>query len=155
MLHHLRTGWDRRDQDNVLLLHYADLRADVVGEMTALARALGFPQSDARIRELAGHSSIRTGCANVREQLAPEVEHGGWRSAADFFRAGRMRAWADAFDQRTCGVRRPRVRLTPTRSSSLGHGGRTAASGGCDPGPTWPGSHSLAGAPNDPVDISH
>ena len=27
----------------MLLLHYADLRADVVGEMTVLARALGFP----------------------------------------------------------------------------------------------------------------
>ena len=98
VLHHLRTGWDRRDQDNVLLLHYADLQSDVVGEMTALARALGFPQSDARIRELAGHSSFSR-MRERAEQLAPEVEHAGWRSAADFFRTGRMRAWADAFDK--------------------------------------------------------
>ncbi len=111
VLHHLRTGWDRRAQDNVVLMHYADLRSEVIGEMATLARTLGFPQSDARIRELAGHSSF--GRMRERaEQLAPEVQHGGWKSVTEFFRAGRMGAWVheltaedlQAYDARVIGL---------------------------------------------------
>lgn len=129
VLHHLRTGWDRRGQDNLVLMHYAHLRSDVAGEMAALARLLGFAQSDARIRELADHSSF--GRMRERaEQLAPEVQHGGWKSPTEFFRAGRMRAWAhdltaedlQAYDARATALHSDAAFL------SWAHGGRA----GCD-----------------------
>ncbi len=128
VLHHLSTGWDRRDEGNVLLLHYADLRADVVGEMTALARALGFPQSDARIRELAGHSELDR-MRGRADRLAPETDHPGWKSATDFFRSGRMRAWADALDPEDLAAYDDRVSgLHPDEEFlAWAHGGRRGA----------------------------
>ena len=45
MLHHLETGWQRRHEPNVTLFHYADLQADLAGELLRLARVLGIPCS--------------------------------------------------------------------------------------------------------------
>src|SRR5829696_10309049 len=45
VLHHLDTGWQHRGDANVALLHYADLTADLAGELLRLARALGIPCS--------------------------------------------------------------------------------------------------------------
>src|SRR5262249_28114670 len=41
LLHHLGTFWDRREASNVVLVHYADLQADLEGEMRRLAGLLG------------------------------------------------------------------------------------------------------------------
>jgi aryl sulfotransferase len=47
-LHHLNTFWQRRDQPNVILLHYRELLADLDGQMRALARtlAIAVPEND-------------------------------------------------------------------------------------------------------------
>jgi len=39
--HHLKTFWDVREKPNVILLHYSDLKADLAGQMKALAERLG------------------------------------------------------------------------------------------------------------------
>src|SRR5262249_11449911 len=41
LLHHLGTFWSRRQEANVVLVHYADLQADLEGEMRRLAGLLG------------------------------------------------------------------------------------------------------------------
>src|SRR5262249_50308235 len=41
LLHHLQTFWDQRQATNVVLVHYADLQADLDGEMRRLAGRLG------------------------------------------------------------------------------------------------------------------
>src|SRR5215472_17171159 len=41
LLHHLGTFWDRQHVANVVLVHYADLQADLEGEMRRLAGLLG------------------------------------------------------------------------------------------------------------------
>jgi hypothetical protein len=95
---HLHGGWQRRDQPNVTLLHYADLKADLPHELTRLAAALGFDYSTPRIGELAAFADF----ANMRkhaEELTPEAHHGAWKSEADFFRTARLGAWAEAFDR--------------------------------------------------------
>jgi hypothetical protein len=45
---HLGDAWTRRDQANVLLLHYDDLRSDLAGEMRRLAGALGIDVPESR-----------------------------------------------------------------------------------------------------------
>src|SRR5713101_8504198 len=40
LVHHLDTFWQRRDEPNVILLHYAELQADLEGEMRKFADRL-------------------------------------------------------------------------------------------------------------------
>lgn len=133
VLHHLRTGWDRQDQDNVVLLHYADLRADVVEETIRLARALGFEQDPRRIRDLAAHSDFARMRARA-DQLAPEP--GNWRSNADFFRSARMRAWAEAYDDADLRAYDARVQALYPDEEFLSwvHGGRADGEWRVSPG---------------------
>lgn len=42
-----RTYWDRRKADNVLLVHYADLKADLDGEMRRISAFLDIPVNEA------------------------------------------------------------------------------------------------------------
>lgn len=127
VLHHLRTAWDRRHDPNVVLLHYADLRADVVGEMTRLARALGFDHSEERIRELAEHADLDRMRARA-DDLAPETDHPMWRSGADFFRSGRMGEWASALGPEDLRAYDDRVHALHPDGAFLAwvHGGRRA-----------------------------
>jgi aryl sulfotransferase len=41
LLHHVRTFWALRGEPNVLFVHYADLKADLAGEMRRIAAFLG------------------------------------------------------------------------------------------------------------------
>src|SRR5918998_5376631 len=59
VLHHLDTGWQRRREANVALFHYADLTADLAGELLRLARVLGIPCPPERARELAAEASLQ------------------------------------------------------------------------------------------------
>jgi hypothetical protein len=98
VLGHLYGGWERGDQPNVTLLHYADLKVDLPGELARLAAALGFDYPTQRIGELAAFADF----ANMREhaeELTPEAHHGAWKSETDFFRTARLGAWAEAFDR--------------------------------------------------------
>src|SRR5215207_3150481 len=87
VLHHLDTGWQRRRDANVALLHYADLTADLAGELLRLAGVLGIPCSPGRARELAAEA----GLARMRErgaEVAPNASQGIWKDVRAFFRSG-------------------------------------------------------------------
>jgi aryl sulfotransferase len=43
---HLAGGWERHDDEQVVLLHYDDLLADLDGQMRLLADRLGIQVSD-------------------------------------------------------------------------------------------------------------
>ena len=53
MLHHARTYWDFRHLPNLLFAHYADLKADLEGEIRRIARFLGIEHDDQAFREIA------------------------------------------------------------------------------------------------------
>ena len=78
VLHHLDTGWQRRREPNVALFHYADLQADLAGELLRLARVLGIPCSPERARELAPEASLarmrERACRRRAERVAGELE---------------------------------------------------------------------------------
>src|SRR5438477_10736608 len=52
MLHHVDTFWERRNDDNVALFHYADMKADLDGEMRRLASVLNIDVDASRWDEL-------------------------------------------------------------------------------------------------------
>ncbi|MFI5099266.1 MAG: sulfotransferase domain-containing protein [Actinomycetes bacterium] len=89
----IRTYWDARDAPNVHLFHYADMWADLDGEMRAVATALGVAIDEDRWPEFvdaAGLASMRSRAAHT----APEAHLDLWESAERFFRSGGTRAWA-------------------------------------------------------------
>lgn len=104
----LRHAWALRHEPNVHLVHYADLLADLSGEMRRIAAAIdvdteGLPWDD--LVAAATFDSMRTRASD----LAPEAGHQIWHEDGAFFRRGGRRNWAEllapdevaAFEART------------------------------------------------------
>lgn len=97
-LHHVETFWERRDQPNVALFHYADYQADLPGQLARLASALGIERSAERLGELAVAASFANMKARAGD-LAPNADIGLWRSAESFFHRGVSGQWRDVLDE--------------------------------------------------------
>ena len=83
---HLCDAWERWDQPNVELVHYADLPANLGGEMRRLAELLGFTVPDDRWEALVEAATFKSMKA-LAEQLAPDPK-GVLKSRARGFRQG-------------------------------------------------------------------
>jgi aryl sulfotransferase len=131
LLHHLDTAWQRRSAPGVTLLHYADLRADLPGELHRLGRRLGFDLDEARAAELAGHASLDRMRARA-EEVVPSVSLGIWRQPSDFLRAGTSGQWRDRVTDRDVARYDERVAsLVPPDLAAWAHQGRLTS--GIDP----------------------
>jgi hypothetical protein len=87
VLHHATDAWARRDRPNVLLVHYADLLADLPGEMRRIASALEIDVAEDSWDTLVQAATF----AAMRErsrQLTPNTL-GVLKDHAVFFRRGR------------------------------------------------------------------
>lgn len=93
LLHHLGTFWDRQQAANVILVHYADLQADLEGEMRHLADLLGIVIDEKVWPGLVGAA----GFDRMRDRaaaLAPQVTMDGlWPDATRFFHRGTSGQW--------------------------------------------------------------
>ena len=132
VLHHLDTGWQRRRDPNVALFHYADLTADLAGELLRLARVLGIPCSPQRARELAPEASL----ARMRERAADDAPHASpgtqWKDARAFFRSGGTGEWRERVSAADLAAYEARVaQLVGPDLAAWAHGGRLAS--GIDP----------------------
>jgi aryl sulfotransferase len=131
VLHHVRTAWRRRHDANVLLVHYADLAADLPGEIGRLARALGIPLGTTRAAELADEARLDRMRARA-EELAPEASRGNWKDTAAFFRTGGFGEWRAWMDEPLRAEYEARVAaLAPADVAAWTHHGRLAS--GIDP----------------------
>jgi hypothetical protein len=86
VMHHLSDAWARRDEPNVVLLHYDDLQADLDSQMRGLADRVGIPVDESRWPDLvqaAGFEAMRAGAAS----LAPDTL-GVLKDRSAFFRRG-------------------------------------------------------------------
>jgi hypothetical protein len=131
VLHHLNTGWQRRGDANVALFHYADLTADLAGELLRLAGVLGIPCSPERARELAPEASL----ARMRERSAevtPIASRGIWKDPRAFFRSGASGEWRERVSPADLAAYEARVaQLVSPELAAWSHGGRLAS--GLDP----------------------
>ena len=89
-LHHVDSFWRVRDRDNVALFHYADLEADLTGEMQRLARVLAIDISAELVQELAS-AAVFDAMKERSSDLAPNP--GIWRDADAFFHQGGSGQW--------------------------------------------------------------
>ncbi|WP_307814523.1 sulfotransferase domain-containing protein [Glycomyces sp. YM15] len=83
---HLGDAWRRRDEPNLLLVHYADLAADLEGEMRRIAAWLDIEVDEARWPELVEAASF-SAMKSKADLTAPDPA-GLFRSRAAFFRRG-------------------------------------------------------------------
>jgi hypothetical protein len=131
VLHHLDTGWQRRRDANVALVHYADLTADLAGELLRLAHVLAIPCSPERARALAAEASL----ARMRERSAvdgPSASLGMWKDARAFFRSGASGEWRERVSAADLEAYDARVaQLVGPDLAAWTHGGRLAS--GTDP----------------------
>jgi hypothetical protein len=87
---HLRDAWARRDQPNVLLVHYDDLSADLEGEMRRLAASLDIAVPELRWPELARAAGFEH--MKARADVTVPDPAGVIKDSAAFFRRGRSGA---------------------------------------------------------------
>jgi aryl sulfotransferase len=95
-MHHLSTFWEARDSANVVLMHYDDLKADLLAEMRRLAQRL-----DITVPESAWPSLVQAGTfENMRRdaRLVPDSRLGIWRDDQRFFNRGVSKQWVDVLD---------------------------------------------------------
>jgi aryl sulfotransferase len=98
VVNHVRTYWDRRDEPQVALFHYDELKADLPGQLARLAEVLSIEMSQERIEELAAAATFD----NMRhraDELAPGIDAKLWRNNRDFFRSGTSGQWRQLLDQ--------------------------------------------------------
>lgn len=121
MLRHVGGFWERRNEPNVLLLHYADMKADLEGQMRRIAAALDI-EIDGHLWpglvEAATFDQVRA----KSETLAPENTI--WKDKTEFFRKGSSGEWKDLLDENDLERYRARVNelTTPEISEWLHRG---------------------------------
>ncbi len=86
VMHHLADAWDRRGADNVVLVHYDDLRADLAGQMRRLADRLGIDVPEDVFPDLVDAASFDR--MRARADLLVPGRSGVLKSSAAFFRRG-------------------------------------------------------------------
>ncbi|QLL09506.1 sulfotransferase domain-containing protein [Mycobacterium vicinigordonae] len=122
-------SWERRHAPNVALFHYADLQADLVGELLRLAARLNTDLTGDRARELAGYASLAAMRSRASE-IAPNTTDGIWRSDERFFRRGGSGEWQQYFGFHESRRYNDRInQLAPPDLLAWAHEGRR----GCDP----------------------
>lgn len=129
VLHHLQSFWDRRENPRIALFHYADLQADLPGQLRRLAAILDIPLDESRVPELAAAASFAAMRDNA-EMVAPNSDVQIWRDTSDFFHRGSNGQWRDAFDDEL--LRRYDERSAALASPDLlawAHSGWLGASG--------------------------
>jgi len=96
VFHHLTDAWSRKDESNVVLVHYADLLHDLGAEMLRIAVALEIDVGRERIDELAQAATFTSMQANG-EDLAPDPA-GVLIDKSTFFRNGTSGAGRQILD---------------------------------------------------------
>ncbi len=90
VVHHASDAWDRQERGNVVLVHYADLLADLDGAMRSLADRLGIAIDEAGWPDLVEAATFASMRARS-DELSPNTL-GVLKDNAAFFRSGRSGA---------------------------------------------------------------
>jgi hypothetical protein len=125
VLHHVDTFWEQRDRDNVALFHFADLEADLVGEMQRLAAVLEIDISAERVCELSAAADFEEMKGRSAE-LAPNADIAIWRDTDAFFHQGTSGQWRALLTGDDLAHYEARVRelATPELAEWVHHGAR-------------------------------
>jgi hypothetical protein len=92
-----RAAWPHRGLANIHLLHYRDLRLDLAGELSRLARFLDVEvAADAWPALL--HAADFSAMKSRADEVAPGAHLGDWSDNRAFFSAARLEAWREVLN---------------------------------------------------------
>jgi hypothetical protein len=94
MFNFLSVTWPLRERDNVVLLHYADMKANREAVMRELAQRLDIDIPETRWPELVDAASFEYMKARA-DWIAPNASQDLWVTTSDFFRNGTNGQWHD------------------------------------------------------------
>jgi len=89
---HCETFWRFRHLPNIHFLHYADLKADLEGQMRRLAGLLNITVPEEKWPELVEAATFTSMKANA-DQTAPDTHSATWKSNSAFFAKGQNAQW--------------------------------------------------------------
>ena len=127
MTHFSTTWWVHRQRENICFVHYADLSADLDGEMRRVSEFLGIPVNEERWPELVRAASFAAMRDNA-DTAAPGAHLGEWKDNGAFFKRARMGEWRDVLSQENQGLYESLSleRLPPTLKAWIESGRRAA-----------------------------
>ena len=96
-LNHLNTFWQARRRPNVVLLHYGDFKADLEGQMRALATRLGIHVPEEKWPGLVKAATFEEMKAKATER-GPNQTESIWLDAQRFFNKGTSGQWRSLVD---------------------------------------------------------
>ncbi len=94
---HIEMFWDRRDDTNIVMLHYDDLQADLGGQMHSLAARLGIDVPADRWDALVEAATFEHMRGNA-DRVVPSSSEAMWRDNQEFFHRGTSGQWRDLLD---------------------------------------------------------
>ena len=97
-LHHGETFWRHRNEKNILVLPYADMKRDLGREMRKIAAHSDIEIDEKIFCELVEAASFDTMNAQA-DSLVPWVDAKLWKSNAQFFAKGKNDQWKDLWSQ--------------------------------------------------------
>jgi aryl sulfotransferase len=115
---HQSRAWSRRDDPNVVLLHYGDLLRDLDREMRRLADRLGITVATDAWPDLVAAATFDR-MRERSDQLVPDERRGVFADPAKFFRAGTSGGWRDVLTDHD--LARYRQRLSELAPPELIH----------------------------------
>ena len=93
---HATSFWKFRTLPNIHLVHYGDLVRDLDGEMRRISSVLGVAVNEEiwpSLVEAARFGAMKS----AADQMAPDVDWGGWKDNSRFFNQGGSGRWKTAF----------------------------------------------------------
>jgi len=94
VLYYVNSFWQFREQPNILMLHYSDLKADLEGEMKRIAKFLQIDVADELWPELVAAATFDN-MKSKADKLAPQIGDGIWKDPNQFFNKGESGQWRD------------------------------------------------------------
>lgn len=124
---HAHTFWAHRHRPNIHFLHYADLKADLEGEMRRIAGLLGIEVAEDRwpvLVKAAGFAEMKARASDA----APDTLHHIWKDNGRFFNKGESGQWQGVLSPEMLALyaERMRARYDPVVVDWLERGSRAA-----------------------------
>jgi aryl sulfotransferase len=92
VFNHAQSFWERRDQANIHLFHYSDMKRNLEGQMRKIAKFLGIEVPEGKWASLVDAATFSTMKKNA-DKMAPDTDVKMWKSNSDFFRKGTSGQW--------------------------------------------------------------
>jgi aryl sulfotransferase len=99
LLHHAKTWWEFRHLPNIELLHYNDLRADLEGQMRAIAAYLEIDVAESLWPQVVHACKFETVKANPERVVDPMYDVLFERGGDTFIHKGTNGRWKDVLDE--------------------------------------------------------